>query len=247
MPRARVLSGKSAKTSSPVRKSRNALLAALPPEEARRLRPHLNHVVMKPRQALHTSGELLRTIYFPTDGVCSVVTTMEDGRTVEVATIGNEGMTGISAIFGGAHAVSTVVVQLPGTAAEALPIEIFSAEITRRGALYQLASRYANARLALVMQSAACNGLHAAHERCARWLLHTHDRVGKDTFALTQEFLAAMLGVRRATITAIAGEFQRAHLVQFGRRRVTILDRQGLEAGACECYHVIRAQFEKLF
>src|SRR5205807_8405796 len=106
--------------------------------------------------------------------------------------------------------------------------------------------RYAHVLLAFVMQSAACNGLHAADERCARWLLHSHDRIARDSFALTQEFLAVLLGVRRATITVIASEFQRAGLVEFGRRRVTIRNRAGLEAMSCECYRVIKDQFDRL-
>jgi CRP-like cAMP-binding protein len=246
MPRPRATqAGKLPEGSSTVGQSQNRLLAALPPDDYRRLRPFLEPVALKHRQ-LHASGERQRQVYFPLDGLCSIVATMGDGRMVEVATVGCEGMTGIAAIFGGRHPAGDVIVQFPNTSADVMPIDVFSAEMARRGPFYDVVSRYANVLLAFVMQSAACNGLHAAHERCARWLLHTHDRVGKDTFQLTQEFLAVMLGVRRATITVIASEFQRANLVEFGRRRITILDRKGLEATACECYQAIRSQFDRL-
>jgi CRP-like cAMP-binding protein len=231
---------------SPAAQSRNKLLAALPASEYRRLRPLLTETALKPRQVLHESGDRIQSVYFPLEGLCSMVTTMEDGRMVEVATVGNEGMTGVSAIFGGHQLSGDIIVQMAGTSAEAMSLDVFSAEMGRRGPLCEIVSRYASVLLAFVMQSAACNGLHAADERCARWLLHTRDRMGEDSFPLTQEFLAVMLGVRRATITVIAHELQRAGLVEFERRHVTILDRSGLEATACECYRVIKDQFDRL-
>jgi CRP-like cAMP-binding protein len=230
----------------PVPQSRNKLLAALPAQEYRRIRALLTETPLKPKQVLHASGERLEEIYFPTAGLCSMVATMEDGRMVEVATVGSEGMTGVSAVFGARQLSGDVIVQLPGTVAEAMSLDAFRAEMARRGPLYEIVTRYANVLLAFVMQSAACNGLHAADQRCARWLLHTRDRTGTDSFPLTQEFLAVMLGVRRATVTVIAKEFQRAGLVEFERRQVTILDRAGLEATACECYRVIKDQFDRL-
>lgn len=175
-----------------------------------------------------------------------MLTTMEDGRMVEVAGVGNEGMTGIAAVFGGRYPGGEVIAQLAGTSADAMAIDVFAAEMRRRGPLYEIACGYANVLMGVLMQAAACNGLHAADERCARWLLHTQDRMGKDTFPLTQEILAVMLGVRRATITAVAGQFHRAGLVEFGHRRITIRDRPGLEAIACECYRAIRDHFDRL-
>jgi CRP-like cAMP-binding protein len=201
-------------------------------------------VALKQRQVLHSTGQRMRAAYFPADAVCSIVTAMEDGRMMEVASVGHEGMVGVSAFFGMRHPGHDAIVQIPGHS-DMLPIDAFTAEMRRRGPFYDVISRYAGALLGSVMQSAACNGLHAADARCARWLLHTQDRIAKDTFSVTQELLAVLLGVRRATITSVASEFQRAGLVEFGRRRVTILNRKGLEAIACECYRAVAGQFER--
>jgi CRP-like cAMP-binding protein len=242
----RTTAQKAADRSDPLEHPRNKLLAALPAADCQRLLPLLEQAPLKHGQMLQASGERLRTIYFPGDGVSSMVKTMQDGRMVEVATIGREGMTGIGAVFGARNASSDIVVQIPAALAYAMPVEVFRAEMARRGPLHQVVSQYAHALLGFVMQSAACNGLHAADERCARWLLHCHDRVEKNTFALTQELLAVMLGVRRATVTVVASEFQREQLVAFGRRQVTILDRAGLEGRSCECYRAMKAQFDRL-
>jgi CRP-like cAMP-binding protein len=201
---------------------------------------------LKHRQVLHKAGEPLRAVHFPADGLCSIIMTMEDGRSAEVATVGNEGLVGISAFLGDGRATGETIVQVPGTFAYTMAIEAFTREMDRREALYDLVSRYSQALIAYVMQSAACNGLHAADKRCARWLLQSHDRVGRDRFELTQEFLAFMLGVRRATVSMIAQQLQRAGLILFNRRRVTILDRHGLEDATCECYGVIKQKFDQL-
>jgi CRP-like cAMP-binding protein len=227
-------------------KPRNKLLAALPAEEYQRIQPLLTISPLEHRQVLQKAGEPLNAVYFPADGLCSIVMTMEDGRTAEVATVGNEGLVGISAFLGGDRATGETIVQVPGAFAYTMAADVFAEEMDRRGPLYDLVSRYSQALIAYVMQSAACNGLHAADKRCARWLLQSHDRVGRDRFELTQEFLAFMLGVRRATVSMIAQQLQRAGLIIFHRRRVTILDRPGLEQTTCECYGVIRDQFDRL-
>jgi CRP-like cAMP-binding protein len=225
---------------------RNKLLAALPPEEYRRIRPSLSVGPLKHRQVLQKAGEPLRAVYFPADGLCSIIMTMADGRSAEVATVGNEGLVGIAAFLGDGAATGETIVQVPGSFAYAMPVDAFTREMDARGALYDLVSRYSQALVAYVMQSAACNGLHTADKRCARWLLQSHDRVGRDRFELTQEFLAFMLGVRRATVSMIAQQLQRAGLILFNSRRVTILDRQGLEDVTCECYGVIKQKFDQL-
>jgi CRP-like cAMP-binding protein len=205
----------------------------------------LTRVPLKQRQVLHSTGQRIRSVYFPVEGVCSILPTMEDGRTVEVAMIGREGVVGIPSFLGMRYSTCDAIVWLPGFA-DAMPLEGFVGELKRHGPFHDIVCRYAGILFSSVTQSAACNGLHAADGRCATWLLHAHDRVGKDTFSLTQELLAVLLGVRRATITSVASEFQRESLVEFGRRRVTVLDRAGLEALACECYRVTSGQGERL-
>jgi CRP-like cAMP-binding protein len=231
---------------APNGRSGNKLLGALPPEEFRRLQPFLRIAPLTQGTVLHPAGEPLEAIYFPADGLCSVMMTMEDGRRVEVATVGNEGMVGIAAFLGSDRAAGETIVQIPGAFAYVMATQLFAEEISRGGPLYELVRRYSQALIAYVTQAAACNGLHAADQRCARWLLQSHDRVGRDRFELTQEFLAIMLGVRRATVTIIAQQLQRAGLIHFRRRLVTIVDRRGLEKTACECYGVIRGHFDRL-
>jgi CRP-like cAMP-binding protein len=226
---------------------RNKLLAALPSEEYRRIEPQLTLVPLRHRQVLHRAGQPIHAVYFPADGLCSIVMTMEDGRAAEVATVGNEGIVGLSAFLGQEAAPGDTIVQIPGAFAYMMPAEIFAQEMERCGPLHDLVNRYSQALVAYLMHSAACNGLHAADQRCARWLLQSHDRIGRDWFELTQEFLAVMLGVRRATVSVIAQQLQRAGLIVFRRRGVRILDRQGLEAITCECYGAIKSQFDRLF
>jgi CRP-like cAMP-binding protein len=224
----------------------NKLLASLPAEEQLRLQSMMQLTPLRTRQVLHRHGEPLETVYFPVEGLCSIVMTMADGETAEVATVGDEGMVGISAFLCGEHATGETIVQVPGTFAFAMPADLFSKEMGERGPLYDQVCRYSQALVGYLMQSAACNGLHAADKRCARWLLQSHDRIGRDWFELTQEYLAFMLGVRRATVSMIAQQLQRAGLIAFRRRGVVILDRKGLEDQTCECYHAIRALFDRL-
>lgn len=228
--------------------SPNRLLAALTADEFRRLRPMLTTVPLKFKQSLQKQGENVSHVYFPGGGVCSLTTVMEDGRMVEVATVGSEGVVGIAAFFGDELPPGEALVQVPvpGGEAEMMAVNDFRREMERRGELFELVRRYSIALTALVMQSAACNSLHSAEERCARWLLMTHDRVDGDEFLLTQEFLAVMLGVRRSTVTVIAGALHKARLIDYSHRRIKIVDRSGLEAASCECYRVVHAQFQRL-
>lgn len=226
--------------------TRNRLLAALPPEEYRRLEPHLTAVPLHQHTVLEALGEPIERVYFPWDGVCSFTNVMQDGRTVEVGTIGNEGVVGMEAYFGGHLSNIQTVVQVPGAGATMMRTGRFVAEMDREGALYQLVRRYSQALLSLVTQSVACNALHDMDQRCARWLLMTHDRVDGDTVLLTQEYLAAMLGARRATVTLVAKRLQRAGLIDYRRGRMIVKDRPGLARLSCECYGVVRAHFERL-
>jgi hypothetical protein len=166
---------------------------------------------------------------------------MSDGRTVEVGTIGNEGLVGISAYFGGRLPNIKTVVQVPSEGADVMRVRNFVVEMEKEGALYRLVRGYSQTLLALMSQSAACNALHDVNQRCARWLLMTHDRVGGDTLLLTHEYLAAMLGVRRSSVTVVAKALQDAGLIKYKRGRIVILDRPGLMNLTCECYSITRA------
>lgn len=224
---------------------RNRLLAALPPDELERLRPELTETTLEHHRKLELPGAPATHVYFPWGGVCSMTTVMRDGRMVEVGTVGNEGMVGMSVYFGGMLLEVLTVVQIPGPGAHMMRAGAFTAEMERRGPLYDLVRRYSQALLALVMQSVACNGLHTVDQRCARWLLMSHDRAGP-SFTLTQEHLAAMLGVRRSSVTEVAKRLQAQRLMKYARGRITILDRRGLEQLSCECYGVVRENFDRL-
>lgn len=222
----------------------NRLLNALPASELDALLPHLQIDHYPARTILYGAGEQLNDIYFPLTGVGSVIATMADGAIVEVGTVGNEGVVGLPAFYGGDHSPFETIVQVPGQFAR-VPIEPFQTALQPETTLYTRIQRYALAYGVLVGQSAACNRLHPVEERCARWLLLTHDRAGTDTFSLSQEFLGYMLGTRRASVTVAAGMLQQAGLLTYHRGIITIIDRKGLEEAACECYGVIAAAFDR--
>ena len=175
----------------------------------------------------------------------SLVTYLEDGPSVEIATVGREGMVGISLFLETATVAWRAFGQVPGKALR-IRAETFREEVDRNGALVRLLKRYTQALLSQVAQSSACNCVHTIEQRCARWLLQTHDRVGSDHYPLTQEFLAQMLGMRRSSVSQAAGGLQKAGLIRYVRGRITVLDRAGLEAASCECYAIIRREFERL-
>ena len=225
----------------------NRLLAALPADEWRRIAPFLTTTPVRVRQVFHKSGDLLRDVYFPNGGVVSVTTVLSDGTTIEAATVGDEGMVGLEAFLGpDAVAPGETIVQVPDTSAERLAVEVFRRELDTRGVLFDLMGRYAQVVVAQMMQTTACNALHDVHQRCARWLLMTHDRMHEQDFVLSHEFLAVMLGVRRPTVSVVAGALQAAGLIRYRHGRVTVRDRAGLEAASCECYAIIRAHFKRL-
>jgi CRP-like cAMP-binding protein len=225
---------------------KNRLLAALPAEDFRRILPQLKTVAVAAKQVLLKRGEPIRYIYFPNGGVCSVTAMMKNGTAVEVATVGDEGMLGIAAFFGGAAMPGESMVQVPDTDAERMTVEAFHTELDRRGAFHDAVSRYAQGTIALMMQSTACMALHHVNERCCRWLLMTQDRIRADQFILSHEFLAMMLGSTRPTVTLVAGTLQKAGLIRYIHGRVTILDRPGLEAASCECYATVKGEFDRL-
>jgi len=224
----------------------NRLLASLPPDDYQRVSSELTWRPLRVRQVLHKHGEPLTEVYFPGRSVCSITNVMEDGGVVEVATVGREGLIGIAAVFGAPVASGEAFVQIAAEPAAAISIEAFRREMERRGAFYDRVTKYAQAFVNMLMQSVACNGLHSAEQRCCRWLLMTHDRVGQDEFPLTHEFLAIMLGVRRPTVTLVMAELARTGIVSHVRGHVRIVNRTGLEAAACECYRNVRAVFDRL-
>lgn len=230
----------------PVQRSPNKLLAALPAPDYRRLLPSLTTGPLKFKQVLHKQGSKIDTVYFPGSGVCSVVNTMSDGRTVEVATIGNEGFVGVTIFLGGEIAFAEAFVQVGNGTAQSMSTDTFRRELDRRGPFYDLVSGYSQALQALIMQSIACNSLHSVEERCSRWLLMTHDRVDGDELNLTHEFLGYMLGVRRPTVSLVLGTLHRAGLVQNGTKKITVVNRKRLEDTSCECYQVVQSAFARL-
>ena len=224
----------------------NRLLAALPVEECDRLLPSLRTIPLRYKQVLQRRAEPVSFVYFPGSGVTSITTIMGDGRTVEMATVGNEGLIGVWAALGGRVPAGDAIVQVAGKSAQMLPVEVFRRELERRAALYDIVTRYLQAFLLLTMHSTACNGLHTVEQRCCRWLLMAHDRIGRDDFRLTQEALAVMLGVRRPSVTGVAQALREAGLIEYRQGHVRIVDRKRLEAASCECYRIVRNHFQRL-
>lgn len=226
-------------------KPQNRLLASLDPEHYEQLRQHLEPVILKYRESLYRANVPIEFVYFIEDGVGSLVKTMRDGHAVEVGTIGNEGVVGLPIVFEDRQAPTSVYMQVPGKGLR-MKSDLFRRELDANEALRTAMLHYAHAFFNQVSQSAACAHLHPLEERCCRWLLMTHDRMHSDEFRLTQEFLAMMLGVRRAGVTVAAGALQKAGLISYRHGVVTILDREGLEAKSCECYKVSKAEFDRL-
>ncbi|MBX9584407.1 MAG: Crp/Fnr family transcriptional regulator [Gemmataceae bacterium] len=223
----------------------NRLLAALPGKEFDRLEARMTTVPFGIRDPVYRAGGPVDHVYFPLDGVLSQVVVMEDGGAVEVGTVGYEGMVGASVAFGDPRSQCQVFCQVAGRGRR-LPADEFRAECDRGGPLAGLVRRYMLFQAAVAAQGVGCNRLHGIDERCARWLLMTHDRVGTETFTLTQEFLAQMLGVRRASVTVAAGMLQQAGIIRYTRGKITVLDRDRLEAASCECYRAVRAEYDRL-
>ena len=214
----------------------NLLLAALPKVDRDRLIPTLDVVPLRLKDLLHKPGEHVEYVYFPGGGFCSIVTVLEDGGMVEVATIGREGMVGVTAVLDGSPVSSASLVQGETDTCYRMRAAAFREEMDRRGAFYNLLTHFSQAFVGFIMQSTACNAVHSVEQRLARWLLMAQDRMGTDEFPLTQEFVAMMLGATRPTVTIVAGTLQKAGLITYHRGRVKILDRAELESASCECY-----------
>jgi CRP-like cAMP-binding protein len=225
--------------------SENLILGAVPPRLFAALDGHLEPYPLRMRENLQEAGEEAEWVYFPTRGIISVLTVLENGMMIEFATVGREGTTGVPLVVGLEHSNITLVSQMPGVAMR-MRARQFMAVIREVPEFAEAVRCYSGVMFALLAQSAACNRAHHVDERCARWLLMTHDQAGGNEFPVTQEFLAQMLGVSRPGVAASAAALQKAGLVSYHRGEMTIEDRPGLERAACECYEVIVRQFDRL-
>jgi len=226
-------------------KTGNRLLDRLAPEALALLRPHFETFPLELTQAIQEPGEKAEYVYFPTAGMISIVAAMADGSAVEIGMAGKEGMFGISTILGDDTPAQKAMVQLPGSA-----LRVRSAQLRRAAQasaeLQGMLLRYAQAVLTTATQSAACNRLHQLEQRCARWLLAAHDRASGDTFPMTHEFLAMMLGVRRPGVTIAVQDFRDGGMITYNHGTMTVLDRAGLETASCECYRFIQGEMARL-
>ena len=224
---------------------RNRLLANLPNGELEKLSPALQPLSMDMRTMLYRAGDPIDYVYFPVSGVVSAMTVMEDGSAIEVATVGNEGLVGLTAYFGGETSPYTVIVQLPGDALR-MDVKALREVAGPESSLRKTLVHYNTAYATQIAYAVACNGLHTIEKRCCRWLLMTRDRIGADLLPLTHEFLAIMLGVRRASVTEVLQPLQAGGMVRCGRGEIEILDHTGLERIACECYRSVKRAFAYL-
>jgi CRP-like cAMP-binding protein len=233
--------------SSEKHSSKNRLLAALPPAEYRRLLPKLENVSLSLKQRVYESLKTIDYVHFPLNGVVSILAFMKDGTGIEVATVGNEGMVGLPVFWG---ADKTPLVAFQQIAGESVRMEskVFTQEIKRNGPLTAILHLYTQAFVVQIAQGNACNSVHSIAQRCARWLLTTHDRVVRpERFFITQEFLGQMLGVRRAGVNEVASAFKKSKLIDYKRGMIHILNRKGLEKRTCECYWVIKNETDRSF
>ena len=223
----------------------NRLLALLPPADYARLRPHLRPVRLELKQVLARARHSVTQVYFPTTAVVCPLTIMANGAVIEVGAVGNEGLAGVTAALGVPTAPHEIVVQVAGDALR-MDATALARACDPDGPIRRTLFRYYTFFLTQVSQSVACNGLHPVPQRCCRWLLMTHDRVGTDHLPLTHELLAIMLGVRRVSVTLVLQPLQERGLIRTGRGRITVLDRAGLEAATCECYRRVRDEYDHL-
>ena len=212
----------------------NRILRTLPKEEYEQLLPYLEPVRFPMGRVVHEAGQEMTHVYFPNHGVLSMLTVLENGDLIEIATVGNEGMADLSVFLGLNVSNSRLLVQIPGDTLR-LEIGVFTDLVSQLDGLRIALGHFMVAMFTLVSQSAACNRLHPIDERAARWMLMTHDRVDSDSFPITHDFLASMLGVRRPSVTVAAGMLQKAGFIRYSRGNMRILDRAGLENSACEC------------
>ena len=223
----------------------NHLLDAMPAAELKRLFDHLELVKMPLGHVLYESGDELLHAYFPTTSIVSLLYVMENGASAEIAVIGNEGIVGIALFMGGGTMPNRAVVQSEGYAYR-LRAALIQKEFGLTGPLLRLLLRYTQALITQMAQTAVCNRHHSVDQQLCRWLLLSLDRLSSNELTMTQELIANMLGVRREGVTEAAGKLQQAGLIDYSRGRIKVLDRPGLEARVCECYQVVKAEFDRL-
>jgi CRP-like cAMP-binding protein len=232
-------------TSDRLDPTKNRLLAALPRDEYERMLPLLGHVSFKLGEVVYESGGQMDYIYFPTDAIISLLYVMEDGASAEMGMAGKEGLVGVALFMGGNTMPNRAVVQSAGGAVR-MKTDALREEFARGGTFQRLLLRYTQALLTQMSQTAVCNRLHEIEKQLCRWLLLSHDRLDSDELVMTQELIANMLGVRREGVTAAAGRLQERGLISYVRGRIKILDRRGLEASVCECYKVVKDEYDRL-
>jgi CRP-like cAMP-binding protein len=224
----------------------NLLLAALPDSDFERLSPHLELIEMPLGDVLYESGGRLKHVYFPTTSIVSLLYVMADGASAEIAVVGNDGILGIALFMGGETTPSRAVVQSAGYGYR-LKSELLKEEFNRSGSVMHLLLRYTQALITQMAQTAVCNRHHSVEQQLCRWLLLSLDRLSSFELTMTQELIANMLGVRREGVTEAAGNLRRIGIIRYARGRITVLDRQRLEQEVCECYSVVKKEFERLF
>jgi len=224
----------------------NALLAILPGEEYKRLLPHLELVYLFSEQLLYQTNEPIEYAYFPLNGVCSLLNIMKNGEGMEAATVGKEGMVGVPLLLGTTQMPMQAIAQIPGDALR-IKANVFQREVSWGCPLHTLLLRYTHTLMNQFAQTSACNRVHLVEQRCCRWLLMTRDRVESNELPLTQEFLSLMLGVCRSRRSEVVANLEKAGLIRYQRGTITLLDLQGLEARACECYQLLKQEFDRLF
>ncbi|KQW00241.1 Crp/Fnr family transcriptional regulator [Rhizobacter sp. Root1221] len=223
----------------------NHLLAALPPDALARWQPDLEAVDMPLGEVLYESGGTLTHVYFPTTAIVSLLYVLEDGASAEIAVVGNEGLVGISLFMGGGSTPSRAVVQSAGRGLR-LKASAMSAEFNRGGTVLRLLLRYTQALITQMAQTAVCNRHHSLDQQLCRWLLLSLDRLQGTELVMTQELIANMLGVRREGVTEAALKLQKAGLISYARGHIAVLDRPGLEQRTCECYSVVKREYDRL-
>lgn len=224
--------------------SANRLLAALPPAEYERLASSVEHVTLSAGKVLHEAGEPIESVYFPERGIISLICVMEDGSTTEVGAVGSEGVAGISVCLGSTTSNMRSLVSLAGEGWR-LDAGKLAAVFREGGVLQDYLMRYMQFFLVQTAQNVGCNTQHTLEKRLARWLLAVCDRLQTNEIFLTQEFISQMLGTRRPTVTVAAGMLQERGVIRYARGKILVLDRAGLEAAACECYGVVRDEYQR--
>ncbi|HVQ37639.1 MAG TPA: Crp/Fnr family transcriptional regulator [Pyrinomonadaceae bacterium] len=223
----------------------NHLLAGVGDDEMARLLPSLQRVSLPLGRVIYESDERLDYIYFPTTAIISLLYIMENGSTAEIGVVGNDGLIGIAIFMGGDTTPNRAVVQSAGEAFK-MKSQLMKDEFTRGGRFHNLCLRYTQALITQISQTAVCNRLHSVDQQLCRWLLLSHDRLPSDRLIMTHDLIANMLGVRREGITHAAKRLQKAGYISYVRGDMTILDRRGLEADVCECYRVVRSEYDRL-